>query len=664
MTSYFKEWIQTAFGNPRMLWLFSLTVPLLCGFLWWSWRRRQILMSQFIQSRLLAHLTIGVSAAIQKTRLILVIVSVGLLLLTLARPRWGFVWEEAKQQGLDIVIAIDTSRSMLAEDISPNRLARAKLAALDMIRLAKSDRLGLLAFAGTAFLQCPLTLDDEAFRQSVESLDVGIIPQGGTALTEAIETAAKAFATEGENHKVLVILTDGEDHESGAEEAAKKAAQEGLKIFTVGIGTSNGELLRVRDEKGAPGYIKDEQGNVVKSRLNETLLTQIATAANGFYLPMSGANTMPILYEKGLAPLPKSELSSKLVKRYNERYQWFLALAMLLLLIEILLPERVRVGQTAGSSYRPNSDLQKAVAVLLAMFWTLGVDASPAKAFKSYGAGKFKDAEHEYQRLLEKKPDDARLHYNAGAAAYQASEFEEAAKHFSDSLTSPDLDVQERSYYNLGDSLYRLGDAQTDANKKSQAWEQAIKHFEGALKLNPQDGDAKYNMEFVKKKLEELKKQQKESNQQNQQNNQKDDQNKKDQSKNDQNKDENSKDSQQQPKDSQDKSKQDQEKQQQQQKQQQDQAKQKEDEKKENGQAQDRENKDKNEASKSESKKAGDKKNPSEDKSGQTANATPEGQMTPEQVGRLLDAQKGDEKAMIFIPKDKAVRRDRIFKDW
>src|ERR1051325_5414353 len=151
--------------------------------------------------------------------MILLVISVGLLILTLAQPQWGFAWEEARQRGLDIIVAVDTSRSMLAEDIAPNRLARAKLAALDLMRLAKHDRLGLVAFAGTAFLQCPLTLDDEAFRQSVNQLEVGIIPQGGTALAEAIETALSAFKDTGDNHRILVLFTDGEDHDSGALDA-------------------------------------------------------------------------------------------------------------------------------------------------------------------------------------------------------------------------------------------------------------------------------------------------------------------------------------------------------------------------------------------------------------------------------------------------------------
>src|SRR5437867_7457095 len=160
------------FAHPQMIWLLLVTVPLLAWFLWWAWRRKQALIAQFVQSRLLAQLTVGVAPTRQKIRLTLLVVAVAGALLALARPQWGFEWEEVKQRGLDIVVAIDTSRSMLAEDIAPNRLARAKLAALDLMQQAKSDRLGLVAFAGSAFLQCPLTIDDAAFRQSVEALDV------------------------------------------------------------------------------------------------------------------------------------------------------------------------------------------------------------------------------------------------------------------------------------------------------------------------------------------------------------------------------------------------------------------------------------------------------------------------------------------------------------
>jgi Ca-activated chloride channel family protein len=172
--------------------------------------------------------------------------------------------------------------------------------------------------------------------------------KGGTAIAEAIDTAASAFK-EGESYKVLVLFTDGEDHDSGALEAAKKAAAE-MRIFTIGIGSAEGELLRIKDAKGRSDYIRDEQGNVVKSHLNETLLQEIAGAAKGFYLPLRGAKTIDTLYEKGLAPLPKSESKEKLVRRYHERFHWPLALAIVLLMAEMVFPERKREPKSSSTT--------------------------------------------------------------------------------------------------------------------------------------------------------------------------------------------------------------------------------------------------------------------------------------------------------------------------
>src|SRR5437867_852795 len=392
------------FAHPQMLWLLAVPVLLLAWFLWWAWRKKQSLVAQFVQSRLLAQLTIGVSPARQKLRLALIVFAVACALLALARTHWGFDWEEAKQRGLDIVAGIDTSRSMLAEDVRPNRLARAKLADLDLMKLAKNDRLALVPFAGAAFLQCPLTLDEQAFRQSVEALDAGIIPVGGTALSEAIEAARTAYKEEGDNFKILVLFTDGEDHESGAIEAAEKAAKAGLRIFTVGVGTPNGELLRVTDESGANSYVKDEQGNVVKSRLDETLLQKIAFATGGFYLPLRGADVMATLYEKGLAPLPKSETSARLVRNYHERFQWPLALAIAALVVEMLLPERRRAPRTEAAVSAANAELRKAVAALsvFAAFICLSTRASA-------GAKEEKQDESYRQSLKEQKQLEKRL---------------------------------------------------------------------------------------------------------------------------------------------------------------------------------------------------------------------------------------------------------------
>lgn len=494
------------FAHPDILWLLLVLPPALTAFFWWSWRKRQELAKHFIQARLLPGLISGVSPARQKLRMAAIVLAVAFAILALARPQWGFTWEEVKQRGLDVVVAIDTSKSMLAEDIAPNRLARAKLAALDLMQQSKSDRLGLVAFAGSAFLQCPLTIDDNAFRQSVEALDVNIIPSGGTALAEAINIARTAFK-EGENHKVLVIFSDGEDNDEGALEAAQQAAKEGLRIFTVGVGTAEGELLRVKDAKGRMDYIRDDQGNVVKSRLNESLLQEMAFATEGrMYLRLAGAKTIDALYEQGLAPLPKSEGQEKLVKRYHERYHWPLAAAILLLLAEMLLPEQKRTARRAVDLAEANA---MRVSALLALVLLPAIaTGSPATALREYRAGRFDAALKEYEQALERRKDDPRLHFNAGAAAYRQGKFDQAIRHFTEALPAQDLTLQEQAYYNLGNTLYRAGEAAGDPQKMQQAWEEALRRYDGAIKLNTNNADARFNYEFVKTKVEELKQQQ------------------------------------------------------------------------------------------------------------------------------------------------------------
>lgn len=647
------------FDHPKILILWPVAMILLGIFLIWSWRKKQRLIRQFVQARLLPHLTVRVSRRWQLARLWLLTLATGLLGLALAQPQWGMAWQEAHQQGLDIVIAIDTSRSMLAEDISPNRLQRAKFAAIDLMNLAQNDRLGLVAFAGTAFLQCPLTLDDEAFRQSVNILEAGIIPQGGTSLAQAIDTAKNAF-TEPENHKVIILFTDGEDHEKNAIEAAEAAGKSGIRIFTVGVGTANGDLLRYRTDAGGVDYIKDDAGNVVKSRLDEALLSQVATGTGGFYLPLSGSQPMEALYQRGIAPLPKSQLSTRSIQRYREQYYWFVGLAMILLLLELFLPA-ARADQKPGRPVSPSGGtLQKAVSILLLLSGTVSVSSSPAAAQRKYEQGRFQEARDEYNRLLTRNPNDPRLHYNAGAAAYQTGQFDEAARHFGAALTAPDLDLQQRSFYNLGNSFFRQGEQQTDPAQKRASWESALKQYEASLKLQPKDADTQFNLDYVKKKIEELDQQQK--SQDKNQNDPSDDKDKKDDSKkdsqdnqqNDQNQQSDPKSDSQEPKDS-DKPQKDQEQ-------------------------PDSPDSSENEPSKNDPKQdpSQDKKNspspdkmppkPGEQPSDPSAQGAPEGDpltprpMTQEQVKRLLDSQKSDEKAMLFLPP--ASKRSRIFKDW
>lgn len=649
------------FAHPHMLWLLLVFPPALVVFFWWSWRKRQVLLTQFIQARLLPGLVSGVSPARQKIRLTALVVAVACLILALARPQLGFTWEEVKHHGLDIVVAIDTSKSMLAEDIAPNRLTRAKLAALDLMQQARSDRLGLVAFAGTAYLQCPLTIDDLAFRQSVEALDVNTIPQGGTALAEAINTALTAFK-EGDNYKVLVLFTDGEDHDSGALEAAQKAAESGLHIFTIGIGTAEGELLRIKDAQGGPDYIRDEQGNVVKSHLNEALLQDIARETKGFYLPLRGAKTIDTLYTSGLAPLPKSESQEKLVKRFKEQYHWPLGLAIFLLAAEMIFPERRREPRAKTAAVMSSQPVWRGAAGLLLLLALPGaLFGSPSSALRDYKAGQYDQSLKEYEQLLQRKAEDPRLRFNAGAAAYREQKFDEAAKQFDEALASPDLKLQQGAYYNRGNTLYYLGESNPDPAKRTEAWEKSLKDFESTLKLNPQDADAKFNYQFVKKKLEELKQQQqKQQNQQNksgQQQNQDQQQQQQNQQNQDSKKDQNQNSQAQQNKPDQkpDPSQQNQQAQQQQKQ---------EDQKQQQAASQSQKEKEKQQQQQQQAKQAaGQPKDKSDEKNAEEAAYAP-GQMTPKQAEQLLDAQKDEEKVLPIKPPEKPVDRNRPFRDW
>jgi len=490
------------FEHSNLLWLLLVVPPVLVGFFWWALRTREKLLAQFIQARLLSALTVGVSPARLKVRFALVILAVAFLIITIARPQRGYDLEEVQQNGLDIVVAVDTSKSMLATDIAPNRLTRAKLATLELMQKASADRMGLVAFAGDAFLECPLTIDNTAFQQSVQALDVNSIPQGGTAIAEAINTALTAFK-EKTRHKVLVLFTDGEDNDSEAAalEAAQNAAKEGLKIFTIGIGSAEGTLVTVAGADGNTDYIRDEKGQVVKSKLNEALLQQIATAAGGFYLPLRGANTMDTLYERGLAPLPKSESSEKLVRRYHEQFHWPLAIALLLLLAEMFMPER-----KLSKVQSPKSKVTAQVVAMLAAIglMPLSTMASPTSALRDYNSGNFTNALTEFTALAEARTNDLRLVFNAGDAAYRATNFDLAQNLFQQVTLSPDLKLQQQAYYNLGNVQFQKAKQAKDLDGLEQGFDAAAKIYERAVMLNTNDADALFNFRFAQGAAEQV----------------------------------------------------------------------------------------------------------------------------------------------------------------
>jgi len=328
------------FANIQAAQLFWLIIAL-AGFFFWVNARRKKALENFADKELLAALLSSFSMRAYKLKHVLLIAVFSLAAFSLMRPQWGFKWQEIKRRCLDIMVAVDVSKSMLAQDIKPNRLERTKLALADFVKHLKGDRIGLIAFAGSAFVQCPLTVDYSGFLLSVEALDTDTIPRGGTSISSAIRQALESYEGGVKKYKVLIIITDGEDHEGDPLRLAEQAQKEGIKIFCIGIGTNEGELIPINDEGGNKGFLKDRSGAVVKTRLDETVLQKVALATGGSYVRASGKEFgLDLIYTEKLSGMEKRELETKMAKQYEERFQIPLGMAFLLLAVEFLLSDR------------------------------------------------------------------------------------------------------------------------------------------------------------------------------------------------------------------------------------------------------------------------------------------------------------------------------------
>ena len=513
------ETTSLTFGAPIWFWLLAV-LPLAALLFLWSNRRGRELVTKIVAPRLREQLAGSVSPLRRAVRAAFMLGALAFAVLALAQPRYGFIEKETKQKGRDVIVAIDTSRSMMATDVSPTRLARAKLFTQDLVRLMQGDRVGLIAFAGSAFLQAPLTLDYSAVTNALEELDTNLIPVGGTNLAAAINAAQEAFGKAEGNTRALVVLTDGEELDADGIAAAKRAAQDGIRIFTVGIGSPEGSLIPIRLDDGRPDFVRDPQGKPVTSKLDESRLREIATATGGFYIPLSTEAARDI-FEKGIVPMELAENGVFNARQPIERYQWPLAVATILLALSLLPGDRRR-------------RLAKTSAVLLTLIPT----AQAQTGLDEFNSGNFGEAAAVFENKLQGQPGSRELQFNAGAAAYKTGDHEKAATHFTEALLSPNPKLREAAAYNLANTLVRKGEAAQDTAAKKTNWQNAIEQYDEVLQLNPDNNFAKENRDLVKKLLEELENQQQQQEQKQDQkqdeNQQQKDQEKKDEPKNDQ----------------------------------------------------------------------------------------------------------------------------------
>lgn len=520
------------FASPNYA-LALFVLPLLALLRIWTDKRAQRAIEAFAASeRLRAPLLRGASVVWSGLLFGLQLLGLAFIIIAMTRPQYGTKQTELPQSGRNVFIAIDTSKSMLADDMSPNRLTRAKLAAQDLLEKLPGDRVGLVAFAGRAFLQAPLTTDHEAVRESIQALDHTSIPRGGSSLASAINLVLEITEKTPGQRCGMVMFTDGQETDEGTLAAAKDAAGKHLLILPVGMGTAEGSLIPDPEPERQGDYVRDERGNVVKARLQSDLLHEVAVTTGARYIELASQALTQSAVDSLLSQLDAKTSDSRQESRPIERYQWPLGLGLLCIIVSQVMRHSSRKQVKAPAlPVDPQTAVHAQPAATVAALMLLGSlagsgTAAAAKttddlksATEAYAQGEFDEAREGFSRALkgEKTPPHAdEMHYGLAASAHQLKDYESAVRSFSHALESPDKKLQTRSMRGLGTSLYDLGDTrlQQEPDFAIKAWTDSRDHFTDALdvlKRLGRENTAEYkeieeNRDFVQKRLDELKK--------------------------------------------------------------------------------------------------------------------------------------------------------------
>jgi len=481
------------FENPQASYLFLALIALLFLF-WFSRRRKKQALEAFAQKELLPELLPPHHPGRQRRKAIFILLSLVFGILASMRPQMGFEWEEGKRKGFDILFAVDVSKSMLAGDLKPNRLEYAKQAARELVEGLKGDRVGLIVFSGEAFLVCPLTTDYNGFLQLLDNLDTETIPRGGTSISNAIQEARRSYGND-HGERVLLLLTDGEDHEGDPIPPAEAARKDRIRIYTVGIGTREGGIIPTVDKDRQKGYLKDDRGNVVRSRLNDVILEKVASSGGGSYIQGDGGSSpLNWIYKEKLSGLEKGEFEGALRKREGEWFQIPAALCLLFSILE-LFPGKREKGQAGGL-----------ILFLSAMFLVSCGNTALEKAHQFYEERRYEEAQKAYETILAKNPESDIWNYNLGVVLYRKGEYAAAAEHFEKALLSDDPALEARASYNSGNCKYRLAGQieRADLKRAVDLYSQSLDFYQRAMELDERDMDAQANYQWVERRLRDI----------------------------------------------------------------------------------------------------------------------------------------------------------------
>lgn len=474
------------FENPDILYLLSI-IPVLAVLYYFStWRKRHRLR-QYGDMELLQGLMVDVSVWRPQLKLWLALLALACIIIAFARPQYGSKIDTVERKGIEAIIAIDVSNSMLAEDVRPSRMEKAKMLFSNMVDEMKDDQVGIVVFAGDAFVQLPITNDYVSAKMFLDQIDPSMIRQQGTDIAAALKLARQSFTQRKNVSRAIFVITDGEDNEGGAVEAAKEAKEKGIHVFMLGVGSPEGAHIPI---PGTAQYIIDEEGNPVVSRLNEEMCQQIARAGEGAYIYVDNSTSAQSSLQKYVNKLAKSNLESNIYSEYDEQFQGFLLIALLLLIIDVLLLERKTHLLKSLRSFG------RASMLLLLLVLSVGLQAQNHRDYVRRGNRFFRDsiydkAQVEYQKGFQKDSFDVPVQYNLANTLLRQSQPKEAMRLLERAAKAERSPLRRaKIFHNMGLIL-----------QSQKQYGPAIQSYMESLRNNPHDNETRYNLVLCQRQL-------------------------------------------------------------------------------------------------------------------------------------------------------------------
>ena len=482
-------------------------IPVLALVRWLLERKQHKRLRKFGDPELLSQLMPDVSRWRPAAKFWTLEAALALLIVMIARPQMGTRISHDKRTGIETIIAMDISNSMLAEDVAPSRLDRTKMMVENLVDNFTDDKIGLIVFAGDAFVQLPITSDYVSAKMFLSDIHPSLMATQGTDIATAINMATNSFTQQQGVGKAIIVVTDGEDHEGGALEAAKDAKKKGMRVYVLGVGSPNGAPIPL----GNGNYMKDRTGNTVMTKLNEEMCRQVAEAGGGAYIHVDNNSNAQQQLDNELSKLTKKEMQSTIYSDYDEQFQAFGIIALILLIIEICILDRKNPLARRINIFGRR---QRTATVLLLLFAATAAVAQTDRQYvtsgnKLFRNGQFDQAEVAYRKAIEKNPRNPQAHYNLGNALMAQKKDSAAVQSLQKSTELETSKIRKAmAFHNMGVVC-----------QQHKMYGEAIEAYKSALRLNPKDDATRYNLELCKRQ---------QKNQQNQKNQNQQDKDKKD----------------------------------------------------------------------------------------------------------------------------------------